>query len=57
MYLGSDHPEDSDCKEFSIPAFNGMAQVLIQSTDSPSAITLSCTSETLKTGNLRIDTF
>ncbi len=55
MYLGSDHPEDSDCKEFSIPAFNGMAQVLIQSTDSPSAITLSCLSEGLETGRLTIE--
>ena len=56
-YNGEDHPKSQYCREFSLPAFNGLAQFIIQSGHAPSAITLSCTSETLKTGNLRIDTF
>ena len=29
-YLGADHPREKDCKEFQIPAFNGLAQVIVQ---------------------------
>ena len=56
-YNGEDHPKNQRCRAFSIPAFNGLAQFIIQSGHVPSTITLSCTSEKLKTGNLRIDTF
>jgi beta-galactosidase len=56
-YNGEDHPKSQRCRAFSIPAFNGLAQFIIQSGHAPSTITLSCTSEKLKTGNLRIDTF
>lgn len=56
MYLGDDHPKDLNCKEFSIPAFNGLAQVVIQSTETPSGIALSCFSDGLKTGNLVVNT-
>ena len=48
-YLGPDHPQDINCKEFQIPAFNGLAQVLIQSGHTASSLTLSATSEGLKT--------
>ena len=54
MYLGEDHPKNPNCKEFSIPAFNGLAQILVQSYDTPSTITLRCQSDGLKTGNLVI---
>ena len=54
MYLGEDHPKTLDCKAFSIPAFNGLAQVLVQSTGEPSTITLSCLSDGLKTGNITV---
>jgi beta-galactosidase len=56
MYLGDDHPKTMDAKEFSIPAFNGLAQVLVQATEVPSAITLSCFSDGLKTGSIIINT-
>ena len=54
MYLGEDHPKNPNCKEFSIPAFNGLAQILVQSYDIPSTITLQCLSDGLKTGKLVI---
>ncbi len=54
MYLGEDHPKNPNCKEFSIPAFNGLAQILVQSYDTPSTITLRCQSDGLKTGNVII---
>lgn len=55
-YLGSDHPDKQPCHTFSIPAFNGRAQVLIQSGKLPSTVTLKCTSEGLKYGLLTITT-
>ena len=56
MYLGEDHPKENDCRAFSIPAFNGLAQVLIQSSETPSPLVLSCESEGLKTGILSVTT-
>ena len=56
MYLGEDHPKTHDGKTFSIPAFNGLAQLLVQSTETAGTIQLSCTSEGLKTSTLQIDT-
>jgi beta-galactosidase len=55
-YLGEDHPKDKDCREFSIPAFNGLAQVLIQSGDAPSTLRLSGSADGLKTGIVSINT-
>ena len=54
MYLGEDHPKHQDCKTFSIPAFNGMAQLLVQSTETAGSILISCTSEGLKTSTLQL---
>ena len=54
MYLGADHPQDQNCHEFSIPAFNGLAQIIIQC-DVPSSLSINCESEGLKAGTLRID--
>ena len=55
-YLGSDHPDKQPCHAFSIPAFNGRAQVLIQSGKLPSTVTLKCTADRLKYGLLTITT-
>jgi len=55
-YLGMDHSASLDCHEFSIPAFNGLAQVIIQSAHTPSTLTLSCTADGLKTGTLSLTT-
>ena len=54
--LGSDHPDKQPCHTFSIPAFNGRAQVLIQSGKLPSTVTLKCTADGLKYGLLTITT-
>ena len=56
MYAGEDHPKTTNCKEFSIPAFNGLAQILIQSSETPSSISLNCVSDRLKTGSIVINT-
>ena len=56
MYPGQDHPSAKDCKSFTIPAFNGLAQVIIQSTDTPSALTLTASGDGLKTGTLTVST-
>ena len=55
-YLGEDHPKDKDCHEFGIPAFNGLAQIIIQSSQIPSALTLSCIADGLKQGYLSLNT-
>ena len=56
QYMGEDHPKDKDCRAFSIPAFNGLAQVLIQSSQEPSALRLTANGEGLKTGIILITT-
>ena len=53
-YLGPDHPDELDCHTFQIPAFNGLAQILIQSGHTPAALQLNCSSHGLKSGNLMI---
>ena len=55
-YLGADHPHHNDCHEFSIPAFNGLAQVIIQSSRHSSALQLSGEANKLKAGELTINT-
>ena len=53
-YLGEDHPKTRNCREFSIPAFNGLAQVLVQSSTSPSAIVVKCASDGLQQAALSL---
>ncbi len=55
-YLGADHPKEKDCRSFSIPAFNGLAQVLVQSGEQAATVQLTCTSSGLKSGNIQIIT-
>jgi beta-galactosidase len=55
-YLGEDHPKGLNCREFSIPAFNGLAQVLVQSGDEASVMELTGSSGTLKAGSVSIST-
>lgn len=55
-YLGADHPKDKDCKQFSIPAFNGNAQVIIQSTKDKGDIVVTCSGETLKSSKIILST-
>ena len=56
MYLGEDHPKEKDCHTFSIPAFNGLAQVLVQSGDEAGTLLLSCEADGLKPSTLQITT-
>ena len=56
QYMGEDHPKDKDCRAFSIPAFNGLAQVLIQSSREPSTLRLTANGDGLKTGVIVITT-
>ncbi|MBR3471714.1 MAG: DUF4982 domain-containing protein, partial [Prevotella sp.] len=53
-FLGADHPKDKDCHTFSIPAFNGLAQVIIQSSQSAGSLQLKATSDGLKEHALTI---
>jgi beta-galactosidase len=53
-YLGEDHPKEKDCKTFRIPAFNGLAQVLVQSDHTPSDLTLTISADGLRTANIII---
>ena len=53
-WLGSDHPQDINCKEFQIPAFNGLAQIIIQSAKSPSALTLTASANGMKNGKIQL---
>ena len=53
-YLGEDHPKELNCHEFSIPAFNGLAQVLVQSHRAPSQLVITCTAPPLQEGKLSI---
>lgn len=48
QYMGEDHPKDEDCRAFCIPAFNGLAQVLIQSSQEPSVLRLTANSDGLE---------
>ena len=55
-YLGEDHPKEKDCKQFRIPAFNGLAQIILQSGHTPSDMTLTVMSDGLKADNIIIGT-
>lgn len=45
-YLGSDHPNELDCHQFQIAAFNGLAQVI--------RIQLTCNADRLKDGTISV---
>ena len=53
-YLGADHPDKKDCKEFQFPAFNGLAQVIVQSGHAAGSLKLQCLSDGLKTSEIVI---
>lgn len=53
-YLGSDHPNEMDCHNFQIPAFNGLAQVILQSSHQPTSLQLTCKAARLKDGRITI---
>ena len=55
-YPGLDHPNSKDCQQFTISAFNGLAQLLVQSTDTAGTLQLTCTSDGLGTSTLQLKT-
>ena len=55
-YLGADHPKELDCKTFQIPAFNGLTQVIIQTSKTPGTLHLTCTSDGLQSHPLTLET-
>ena len=55
-FLGEDHPREKDCHQFQIPAFNGLAQVLIQSGKTPAQLVLSCSGDKLTSGSIILNT-
>ena len=55
-YLGEDHPQAANCHQFQIPAFNGLAQVLIQSGKTPAQLILNCTGDKLTSGSIVFNT-
>lgn len=55
-YMGEDHPKAKDCRAFSIPAFNGLAQVLIQSSCTPSLLKLTASGDGLTNGSISLNT-
>jgi beta-galactosidase len=54
-YLGKDNPGKKGCKEFSIPAFNGHAQILVQTGNSNGPLRLSCKSDGLKSAEITLN--
>ena len=55
-YLGLDHRNQMDCHEFSIPVFNGLAQIIVQSQHQQGEISISATSEGLKDSQIIVST-
>lgn len=49
---GAENPNDKDCKAFSVKAFNGLAQILIQSGHTPGDIRLTCTADGLEASTI-----
>ena len=47
-FSGSDHPSEKDCHSFQLPAFNGLAQIIIQSGHSTGALSLTCNAQGMK---------
>lgn len=53
-YKGPDRPDESSAHTFTIPAFNGYAQIIIQSTNDPGAVTIECQAKGCKTSQKTI---
>lgn len=49
---GAENPNAKDCKAFSVKAFNGLAQILVQSGHTPGDIRLTCTGDGLEASTI-----
>ena len=54
-YPGKDNPGSTTCREFSIPAFNGLAQILVQSTANAGRLTLRASADGIATGSIVVE--
>lgn len=54
---GAENPGDPNCREFAVKAFNGLAQVLVQSGSHEGQISISCSGDDLETASLNICTY
>lgn len=55
-FKGEEHPGELDCQRFKVPAFNGLAQVLIQASKETGTINVRCSGEGLTERNVKIVT-
>jgi len=53
-WQGAENPGDKDCREFSVRAFNGLAQVLVQGGRNAGTLSLTCSGEGLEGSTLNI---
>lgn len=51
-----DNPNNKDCKQFIFPAFNGHAQLLVQTTKNAGNITIECSADGLNPNSINIKT-
>ena len=51
---GAENSGKPDCKEFSVRAFNGLAQVLVRSGKTAGTVTLSCSGENIEASSLTL---
>lgn len=54
-FKGSEHP-DNGCKLYRVPAFNGYAQILVQSNKNAGAVTITCSADDCKDASLSLTT-
>lgn len=47
-FKGEEQSKALDCQTFTLPAFNGYAQILVQSSQTPGTVTVECKSEGMK---------
>jgi len=55
-FKDEEHPAGLDCQRFKVKAFNGLAQVLIQSQKTQGYITVKCSGNGLTEGSVRLQT-
>ncbi len=55
MYLGIDHAEQEECHEFQIPAFNGLAQIIVQTNNTAGQLQLQCEPDGLQSGTITLE--
>ena len=53
-WTGAENPGDKDCRSFRVKAFNGLAQVLVQSGKTTGTLTLTCSGEGLAPSTLTL---